>query len=190
MMIDARVPVIADADTGVGGLAMCACTTTLRARTGVAGLLIEDQVKQKCCGRLASKQLVPLDEYLVRIHAALGSDIVLITRSNAPTPLGLRLSRTCGPAPEVATSRVKAHPKFGRLYLSSAACSVAASRVWCGHTVPGNAVPKNICTSVAPSDLSPRRRCAASIRRPRRGLHRAPELRRVVRGAPDNLSLT
>ncbi|KAJ6615554.1 hypothetical protein B0H10DRAFT_2435327 [Mycena sp. CBHHK59/15] len=76
-MVDPCVPVIADADTGV---AMCACTTTMCARTGVAGLLIEDPVKQK--------RLVPLDEYLVCIHAALGSKIVLITRSDALAPLG------------------------------------------------------------------------------------------------------
>ncbi|KAJ6620793.1 hypothetical protein B0H10DRAFT_2215774 [Mycena sp. CBHHK59/15] len=92
-MVDPRVPVIADADTGV---AMCACTTTMCARTGVAGLLIEDPVKQK--------RLVPLDEYLVRIHAALGSKIILITRSDALAPFGLRLSRTCGPVPDVVTS--------------------------------------------------------------------------------------
>ncbi|KAJ6623345.1 hypothetical protein B0H10DRAFT_2213740 [Mycena sp. CBHHK59/15] len=92
-MVDPCVPVIADADTGV---AMCACTTTMCARTGVAGLLIEDPVKQK--------RLVPLDEYLVRIHAALGSKIILITRSDALAPFGLRLSRTCGPVPDVVTS--------------------------------------------------------------------------------------
>ncbi|KAJ6629840.1 hypothetical protein B0H10DRAFT_2184170 [Mycena sp. CBHHK59/15] len=92
-MVDPCVPIIADADTGV---AMCACTTTMCARTGVAGLLIEDPVKQK--------RLVPLDEYLVCIHAALGSKIVLITRSDALAPFGLRLSRTCGPVPDVVTS--------------------------------------------------------------------------------------
>jgi 2-methylisocitrate lyase-like PEP mutase family enzyme len=41
------VPVIADADTGFGGAAMCARTTTLYARAGVAGFHIEDQVQQK-----------------------------------------------------------------------------------------------------------------------------------------------
>ncbi|KAJ7916731.1 carboxyphosphonoenolpyruvate mutase [Mycena leptocephala] len=93
--LDPRVPVIADADTGFGGAAMCARTTTLYARAGVAGFHIEDQVQQKRCGHLASKQLVPLEEYLVRIRAAanaraaLDSDIVLITRSDASQNLGL-----------------------------------------------------------------------------------------------------
>ncbi|KAJ7779262.1 Pyruvate/Phosphoenolpyruvate kinase-like domain-containing protein [Mycena metata] len=93
--LNPRVPVIADADTGFGGAAMCARTTTLYARGGVAGFHIEDQVQQKRCGHLASKQLVPLDEYLVRIRAAanarttLESDIVLITRSDALANLGL-----------------------------------------------------------------------------------------------------
>ncbi|KAF8201307.1 methylisocitrate lyase-like protein [Mycena galopus ATCC 62051] len=83
--LNPRVPVIADADTGFGGAAMCARTTTLYARAGVAGFHIEDQR----CGHLASKQLVPVEEYVVRIRAAanarkaLDSDIVLITRSDA-----------------------------------------------------------------------------------------------------------
>ncbi|KAJ7267279.1 oxaloacetate hydrolase class protein [Mycena rebaudengoi] len=93
--LNPSVPVIADADTGFGGAAMCARTTTLYARAGVAGLHIEDQVQQKRCGHLASKQLVPLAEYLVRIRAAanaraaLGLDIVIITRSDAGASLGV-----------------------------------------------------------------------------------------------------
>ncbi|KAJ7791721.1 carboxyphosphonoenolpyruvate mutase [Mycena olivaceomarginata] len=93
--LNPRVPVIADADTGFGGAAMCARTTTLYARAGVAGFHIEDQVQQKRCGHLASKQLVPLEEYLVRIRAAanarkaLDSDIVLITRSDALAEFGV-----------------------------------------------------------------------------------------------------
>ena len=62
----------------------------------------------------ASKQLVPLDTYLVRICAALAalsSDILLITRSTL-APLALQLSQTCGPAADVVTSRVKAPLKF------------------------------------------------------------------------------
>jgi 2-methylisocitrate lyase-like PEP mutase family enzyme len=47
------------------------------------------------CGHLASKQLVPLEEYIVRIRAAanarkaLDSDIVLITRSDALAEFGV-----------------------------------------------------------------------------------------------------
>ncbi|KAF7377518.1 RING-type domain-containing protein [Mycena sanguinolenta] len=93
--LNPSVPVIADADTGFGGAAMCARTTTLYARAGVAGFHIEDQVQQKRCGHLASKQLVPIEEYLVRIRAAanarkaLDSDIVLITRSDALAEFGV-----------------------------------------------------------------------------------------------------
>ncbi|KAJ7769688.1 Pyruvate/Phosphoenolpyruvate kinase-like domain-containing protein [Mycena maculata] len=89
--LDPRIPVIADADTGFGGAAMCARTTKLYARAGVAGFHIEDQVQQKRCGHLTSKQL----EYLVRIRAAanartsLESDIVIITCSDAAAGLGV-----------------------------------------------------------------------------------------------------
>ncbi|KAJ7621301.1 carboxyphosphonoenolpyruvate mutase [Roridomyces roridus] len=80
--LDTRVPVIADADTGFGGAAMCARTTSLYCAC-------RNQVQQKRCGHLSSKQLVPLEEYLVRIRAAanaratLESDIVIITRTDA-----------------------------------------------------------------------------------------------------------
>ncbi|KAJ7287724.1 hypothetical protein C8J57DRAFT_1707953 [Mycena rebaudengoi] len=71
-------------DTGFGGAAMCARTTTPYARAGVGGFHIEDQR----CSHLTSKQIVryelrivQLAKYLMRIRAALGSDTVIITRS-------------------------------------------------------------------------------------------------------------
>ncbi|KAJ7278802.1 Pyruvate/Phosphoenolpyruvate kinase-like domain-containing protein [Mycena rebaudengoi] len=78
-------------DTGFGGAAMCARTTTPYARAGVGDFHIEDQR----CNHLTSKQIVryelrvvQLAEYLVRIRvaanarAALGSDTVIIMRSD------------------------------------------------------------------------------------------------------------
>ncbi|KAK7050516.1 RING-type domain-containing protein [Favolaschia claudopus] len=98
--LNPRIPVIADADTGFGGAAMCARTATMYIRAGVAGFHIEDQVQQKRCGHLTSKQLVPLEEYLVRIRAAanarktLDSDIVIITRSDALAQCGVEKAIT------------------------------------------------------------------------------------------------
>jgi 2-methylisocitrate lyase-like PEP mutase family enzyme len=79
------------------------------ARSGVAALHIEDQVQTKRCGHLQGKQLVSTSEFLVRIRAAVaarhavGSDIVIIARTDALQSLGysdsiarLRLAREAG----------------------------------------------------------------------------------------------
>ncbi|KAJ1562319.1 hypothetical protein HK405_013500 [Cladochytrium tenue] len=107
--LDPSVPLIADADTGYGGPIMVARTVEQYARGGVAGLHIEDQVQTKRCGHLAGKQVVGVDEFAARIRAAaaararLGSDLVVIARTDALQPLGfdealrrLRAARDAG----------------------------------------------------------------------------------------------
>lgn len=87
--LDPSIPVIADADTGYGGPIMVARTVEQYARSGVAGLHIEDQVQTKRCGHLRGKELVDLDTFSSRIRAAvaarkrIGSDIVIIARTDA-----------------------------------------------------------------------------------------------------------
>ena len=102
-------PLIADADTGYGGPPMVARTTQAYARSGVAGLHIEDQVQTKRCGHLQGKELVDLDVFLSRIRAAvaarksMGSDMVIVARTDALQKHGwdeavkrLRAARECG----------------------------------------------------------------------------------------------
>lgn len=87
--LDPNVPVIADADAGYGGTAMCARTLRMYSQSGVAALHIEDQVLTKRCGHLQGKVLVPEDEFVARIRALvlernrIGSDILIIARSDA-----------------------------------------------------------------------------------------------------------
>src|SRR6202046_5217073 len=96
--LDPTCPVIADADTGFGGPAMVARTVTQYARSGVAGLHIEDQVQTKRCGPLLGKQVVCREEFLTRIRAAVithdsipgGSDFVIIGRTDAAQVLGMK----------------------------------------------------------------------------------------------------
>ncbi|PMD59564.1 Phosphoenolpyruvate/pyruvate domain-containing protein [Hyaloscypha bicolor E] len=107
--LDARVPLIADADTGYGGPIMITRTVQQYARSGVAGFHIEDQIQTKRCGHLQGKQIVSTSEFLVRIRAAVaarhavGSDIVIIARTDALQSLGyaesiarLRLAKEAG----------------------------------------------------------------------------------------------
>ncbi|KIX93460.1 uncharacterized protein Z520_10880 [Fonsecaea multimorphosa CBS 102226] len=92
--LDPSVPLIADADTGYGGPLMVGRTVAQYIQAGVAGLHLEDQVANKRCGHLRNKELAPEQEYVSRIRAAvnmraqLGSDIVIIARTDALQSLG------------------------------------------------------------------------------------------------------
>lgn len=83
------IPLIADAATGYGGPIMVARTVEQYAKSGVAGLHIEDQVQTKRCGHLAGKEVVDQDTFYSRIKAAvdarkrINSDIVIIARTDA-----------------------------------------------------------------------------------------------------------
>lgn len=87
--LDPSVPLVADADTGYGGPNQVARTVTQYARSGVAGLHIEDQVQTKRCGHLTGKEVVDVGVFAARIKAAalarqkIGSDIVVIARTDA-----------------------------------------------------------------------------------------------------------
>ncbi|KAF2215643.1 hypothetical protein CERZMDRAFT_65112 [Cercospora zeae-maydis SCOH1-5] len=87
--IDPTVPVIADADTGYGGPISIARTVQNYARSGVAGLHIEDQVQEKRCGHLSGKLLVSREVYYSRLRAACTArdqsrdDILIIARTDA-----------------------------------------------------------------------------------------------------------
>jgi 2-methylisocitrate lyase-like PEP mutase family enzyme len=87
------VPVIADADTGYGNELNTTRTVREYERRGVAGLHIEDQGFPKKCGHLDNKVIVPLDEYLAKVRAAVAAranpDFVIIARTDSRAVLGL-----------------------------------------------------------------------------------------------------
>ena len=87
------VPVIADADTGYGNeLNVTRMVREFEGR-GVAAIHIEDQVSPKRCGHLDGKELIPLDEFVVKIRAAIAArqsaDFVVIARTDARAVTGL-----------------------------------------------------------------------------------------------------
>ena len=83
----AGIPLIADADTGYGGVMNVRRTVRAYERAGVAALHIEDQAWPKRCGHLAGKTLVPTSEMVARIRAACDArhdaDFVIIARTDA-----------------------------------------------------------------------------------------------------------
>src|SRR5438067_10251105 len=81
------VPVIADADTGYGNAINVIRTVQEYEEAGVAALHLEDQVAPKRCGHMDDKQVVPVDEMVSKIRAAVAarrsSDLVIIARTDA-----------------------------------------------------------------------------------------------------------
>ena len=87
------IPLIADADTGYGGALNVYRSVREYERAGVAAMHIEDQVFPKRCGHLDGKQVVPCEEMVVKLRAAVEArtdeDFVLIARTDALAVTGL-----------------------------------------------------------------------------------------------------
>ena len=87
------LPLIADADTGYGNPINVRRTIREYERAGVAGLHIEDQVWPKKCGHMEGKQVIPMDEMVQKIRAAVDArqdpDFVIIARTDANAVHGL-----------------------------------------------------------------------------------------------------
>ena len=81
------VPVVCDADTGYGNPLNVQRTVREYEAAGVAGIHIEDQVFPKKCGFFEGKQVIPSEEMVQKIHAALDArndpDFVVIARCDA-----------------------------------------------------------------------------------------------------------
>ena len=82
-----NIPVIADADTGYGGVLNVQRTVREYERAGVAAVHIEDQESPKRCGHLDDKHVVSQAEMVRRIRAAVDSrtddDFTIIARTDA-----------------------------------------------------------------------------------------------------------
>lgn len=81
------VPVVADADNGYGSSLNVVRTFIEYEMAGVAGIQLEDQVMPKRCGHMEGKQVIPKEDMVAKIRAAVYArrdpDTVIIARTDA-----------------------------------------------------------------------------------------------------------
>ena len=88
-----KTPVVADADTGYGGLLNVRHTVRGYEKAGVTAIQIEDQEFPKKCGHTPMRRVIPLDDMVRKIRVAYDSrssaDFLIIARTDARTGNGL-----------------------------------------------------------------------------------------------------
>jgi methylisocitrate lyase len=105
------IPVIADGDTGHGDLLNVQRTVASFEAAGAAGILLEDQVMPKRCGHFANKQVIPTEEMVLKITAAVQArsdpNFLIFARTDARQMNGLddaidRVNRCCAAGADIA----------------------------------------------------------------------------------------
>ncbi|MFM7151736.1 MAG: oxaloacetate decarboxylase, partial [Gemmataceae bacterium] len=82
-----RLPLLCDADTGFGEALNVERSVRLFEEAGVAGIHLEDQEMPKRCGHLSGKSLIPAEEMVRKLRAAIKArrdpSFVIIARTDA-----------------------------------------------------------------------------------------------------------
>ena len=89
----ARTPLVADGDTGYGGLLNVRHTVRGYEAAGAAAIQLEDQEFPKKCGHTPNRRVIATDDMVRKIRVAVDSrsspDFLIIARTDARTALGL-----------------------------------------------------------------------------------------------------
>jgi methylisocitrate lyase len=87
-----EIPVYCDGDTGFGGVHNVQRVVRAFERAGIAGFFIEDQVYPKRCGYLPGKDVIPAEQMIAKIKAAVDArrdpDFLIVARTDAKAVLG------------------------------------------------------------------------------------------------------
>ena len=88
----AQTPLIADGDTGYGGLLNVAHTVRGYESAGAAAIQLEDQEFPKKCGHTLGRRVIPMDDMVRKIQVAsdarTSKDFLIIARTDARSSLG------------------------------------------------------------------------------------------------------
>ena len=103
----ARAPLIADGDTGYGGLLNVRHTVRGYEEAGASAIQLEDQEFPKKCGHTPGRRVIPMEDMVKKIRVAVEArssrDFLVIARTDARTSLGL----------DAALARGEAYAKAG-----------------------------------------------------------------------------
>ncbi|RAH99562.1 carboxyvinyl-carboxyphosphonate phosphorylmutase [Acuticoccus sediminis] len=119
------IPLIADGDTGYGGLLNVDYTVKEYERAGASAIQLEDQVFPKKCGHTPGRAVIPLEDMVQKIEVAAearrSDDFLIIARTDARTVHGF----------DAALERVEAFDKAGAdiLFLESPESEEELARV-------------------------------------------------------------
>jgi 2-methylisocitrate lyase-like PEP mutase family enzyme len=85
------IPVIADADTGYGSALNVIRAVQVYEDAGVAAIQLEDQVTPKKCGHFSGKEVIPAEEMVQKIHAAIKArrEMLIVARTDSLATHGL-----------------------------------------------------------------------------------------------------
>lgn len=82
-----NIPILADADTGFGNAINVARTVTMLEKAGANAIQIEDQTFPKKCGHFDGKDVIPKNEMVQKIKAAVDArrdpDLMILARTDA-----------------------------------------------------------------------------------------------------------
>ena len=101
------IPALVDADTGYGPPSMVREAVREFERVGLAGMQLEDQEAAKKCGHLPGKRVVPIEDMVAKLTAAVQArshpDFLIVARTDARAVEGM----------EAAIRRAKAYADAG-----------------------------------------------------------------------------
>jgi methylisocitrate lyase len=115
------IPVMTDGDTGFGNAVNTYHAVQLFEEAGAAGINLEDQVFPKRCGHMEGKMVIPMEEMVGKLEAAVAarrdSDFVINARTDAGTLYGIdeAIRRGKAYAKAGATMIFLEAPKIGKL---------------------------------------------------------------------------
>jgi 2-methylisocitrate lyase-like PEP mutase family enzyme len=126
-----NIPLISDIDTGYGNAVNVYRTVKEFIRAGAAAVQIEDQIIPKKCGHFEGKELIPFDEAVQKIRAAIDargdSGLVIIARTDAIAVSGF----------EEAIRRARAYHEAGADALFVEAPRTREELAEIGRALPG-----------------------------------------------------
>lgn len=89
----AKTPIIADADTGYGGLLNVRHTVMGYEAAGISGIQLEDQEMPKKCGHTPGRSVIAAEDMVLKLKVAVDArrdpNFLIVARTDARTGLGL-----------------------------------------------------------------------------------------------------